>query len=95
MFLGPENPNPRFGPYQDSKDDGDRAPKTEYTATEYTLPFVDNLMSFRRYRWCKLEKAGRAFWMRNDNSTIAWWCLQPNETGLQNCAHKSHSFEGR
>ena len=40
--------------------------RTERTATEYTLPFVDNLMSFRRYMWCKLE-ASRTFWMREDN----------------------------
>ena len=43
--------------------------RTERTAAEYTLPFVDNLMSFRCHRWCKLEKASRAFWMRKDNST--------------------------
>ena len=31
------------------------------TAAEYTLPFVDNLLSFRRHRLCKLEKASRDF----------------------------------
>ena len=41
--------------------------RTERTAAEYTLLFVDNLMSFRLHRWYKLEKAGRAFWMREDN----------------------------
>ena len=35
--------------------------RTERIAAEYTLPFVDNLISFRRHRWCKLEKASRAF----------------------------------
>ena len=47
--------------------------KTERTAAEYTLTLVDNLMSFRRHRGCKLEKASHAFWMSEDNS----WAILP------------------
>ena len=43
--------------------------RTERTAAEYTLPFVDNVISLRRHSWCKLEKASRASWMREDNSS--------------------------
>ena len=43
--------------------------KTEGTAREYTLFFVNNLMSLRHRKLYKIAKASRAFWKRNDKSS--------------------------
>ena len=43
--------------------------RTERTATEYTLPFVNKLTWLRCHRWCKLGKNSRAFWIREDKSS--------------------------